>query len=412
MRHLEVLGWEINFDAANSDARIVAINTCGFIGDAKEESINTILTYANAKEQGAIDRLFVFGCLSERYKDDLRKELPEVDEFFGASNILDIVKVLNAGEKEHGLLLNERFITTPKHYAYLKIAEGCSWGCAYCAIPLIRGKHVSVPMEALEKEAAYLASKGVTELLVVAQDTTYYGVDLYGERMLAPLIRRLSAIDGIEWIRLHYAYPNQFPEDLIVEMRDNPKVCKYLDIPFQHVSTSVLKQMRRGIGKEETYALIERLRSEIPSIALRTTLLVGHPGEDEEAFEELKAFLADVKFDRMGVFTYSEEEGTFAAQNYKDEISEEVKQQRADELMYIQQKVSRDLNTKRVGDKHRILVDSLEGDYYLARTQYDSPEVDQEVLIPVSEGKLAVGKFYDVIITSADDFDLYAKLVE
>ncbi len=407
MRQLEAGGYELVHDSNDSDTRIVVINTCGFIGDAKEESINTILSYAAAKEQGLIDHLFVFGCLSERYKDELRAEIPEVDSFFGVTDLEGILERLNVAK--HTELLGERYITTPKHYAYLKISEGCSWGCAYCAIPLIRGKHVSVPMEELELEARYLASKGVKELIIIAQDTTYYGLDLYGERKLTELIRRLSQIEGIEWIRLHYTYPNQLPQNLIDEMRGNPKVCKYLDIPLQHINTNVLNHMRRGITKEETYELINRLRTAIPDIAIRTTLMVGHPGEDELAFEELKQLVKDVKFDRMGVFTYSEEEGTYGAKQYDNSISEEVKQQRADELMAIQQRIAKEMNSKRVGETLRVIIDRVEGDYYIARTEYDSPEVDQEVLINKEDGKLSIGDFYMVTITHADDFDLYGK---
>lgn len=409
MRQLEAGGYELIHDSDNPKARIAVINTCGFIGDAKEESINTILNFAAAKEQGLIDHLFVFGCLSERYKDELRSEIPEVDSFFGVTDFEGILEKLNISK--HTELLGERYISTPKHYAYLKISEGCSWGCAYCAIPLIRGKHVSVPIEELEAEARYLVSKGVKELIIIAQDTTYYGLDIYGERKLAEVIRRLSQIEGVEWIRLHYTYPNQLPQNLIDEIRDNPKVCKYLDIPLQHINTNVLDKMRRGITKEETYELIGKLRAAIPDIALRTTLMVGHPGEDEKAFEELKQLVKDVKFDRMGVFTYSEEEGTFGAKQYEDSISEEVKQQRADELMAIQQKIAKDMNGKRVGDNLRIIIDRIEGNYYIARTEYDSPEVDQEVLI-AKEEDLKIGSFYMVTITHTDDFDLYGKLQE
>lgn len=410
MRQLEAGGYELVHDSDDPSARIIVVNTCGFIGDAKEESINTILSYAAAKEQGNIDYLFVFGCLSERYRDELRAEIPEVDSFFGVTDLEGILEKLNVAK--HIELLGERYITTPKHYAYLKISEGCSWGCAYCAIPLIRGKHISVPMEELEAETRYLASKGVKELIIIAQDTTYYGLDLYGERKLAELIRRLSQIEGIEWIRLHYTYPNQLPQNLIDEIRDNPKVCKYLDIPLQHINTNVLSKMRRGITKEETYELISRLRAAIPDIALRTTLMVGHPGEDEQAFEELKQLVKDVKFDRMGVFTYSEEEGTYGAKQYKDSIAEELKQQRADELMALQQRVAKEVNSKSVGETLRVIVDRIEGDYYIARTEYDSPEVDQEVLISKEYGDLSIGSFYMVGITHADDFDLYGSIAE
>lgn len=408
MRQLEAGGYELVHDSGNSDARIVAVNTCGFIGDAKEESINTILSFAAAKQRGDIDHLFVFGCLSERYRDELKAEIPEVDSFFGVADLEGILKRLNVTKRNE--LQEERYLTTPKHYAYLKISEGCSWGCAYCAIPLIRGKHTSVPMEELEAEAKYLAAKGVKELIIIAQDTTYYGLDLYGERKLTELVRMLSQIDGIEWIRLHYTYPNQLPQNLIDEIRSNPKVCKYLDIPLQHINTAVLGKMRRGITKEETYRLINRLRTAIPNIALRTTLMVGHPGEDEVAFEELKQLVKAVKFDRMGVFTYSEEEGTYGAKQYEDGISEEVKQQRADELMAIQQQLAKEMNGKRVGETLRVIVDRVEGDYYIARTEYDSSEVDQEVLISKEDGKLSIGNFYMVSITHADDFDLYGKL--
>jgi ribosomal protein S12 methylthiotransferase RimO len=407
-KQLEANGYSVVHDSNDTSAKVVVINTCGFIGDAKEESIDTILSFAHAKEKGKIRHLFVMGCLSERYKKELQLEIPEVDEFFGVNNLEDIIKAIGGDLKAN--LLGERTITTPKHYAYLKISEGCNWGCSYCAIPLIRGKHVSVPIENLVSEAKSLAAKGVRELLVIAQDTTYYGLDIYGKRMLAELLNKLSEIEGIEWIRLHYAYPTFFPNDVIDVIRDNPKVCKYLDIPFQHISDKVLKKMRRGINKEETYALINKLKTEIPDIALRTTLLVGHPGETEAEFQQLVEFVQDVKFDRLGVFPYSEEENTFAAINFEDSISEETKQERVEAIMQLQSEIALKKNQERVGKKMRVFIDRFEGDFYIARSQYDSPEVDQEVLIDADRDAI-IGEFYDVEITDAEEFDLFAKFI-
>ncbi len=407
-KQLEANGFTVVHDSNDTSAKVVIINTCGFIGDAKEESIDTILSFAHAKLKGKIRHLFVMGCLAERYKKDLQLEIPEVDDFFGVNNLEDIVKAIGGDLKVE--LLGERTITTPKHYAYLKISEGCNWGCSYCAIPLIRGKHVSVPIENLVAEAKSLAAKGVKELLVIAQDTTYYGLDIYGKRMLGELLNRLSEIKGIEWIRLHYAYPTFFPEDVIDVIRDNPKICKYLDIPFQHISDKVLKKMRRGINKEETYALINKLKAEIPDIAIRTTLLVGHPGENKADFDELVEFVKEMKFDRLGVFPYSEEENTFSAINFDDSISEEIKQERVEIIMQIQSEIALQKNLKRIGKQMRVLVDRLEGDFYVARSQYDSPEVDQEVLITF-DTKAKIGEFYDVEITDAEEFDLFAKFI-
>jgi ribosomal protein S12 methylthiotransferase len=407
-KQLEANGFTVVHDSNDTSAKVVIINTCGFIGDAKEESIDTILSFAHAKLKGKIRHLFVMGCLAERYKKDLQLEIPEVDDFFGVNNLEDIVKAIGGDLKVD--LLGERTITTPKHYAYLKISEGCNWGCSYCAIPLIRGKHVSVPIENLVAEAKSLAAKGVKELLVIAQDTTYYGLDIYGKRMLGELLNRLSEIKGIEWIRLHYAYPTFFPEDVIDVIRDNPKICKYLDIPFQHISDKVLKKMRRGINKEETYALINKLKAEIPDIAIRTTLLVGHPGENKADFDELVEFVKEMKFDRLGVFPYSEEENTFSAINFDDSISEEIKQERVEIIMQIQSEIALQKNLKRIGKQMRVLVDRLEGDFYVARSQYDSPEVDQEVLITF-DTKAKIGEFYDVEITDAEEFDLFAKFI-
>ena len=408
MARLAAAGYEVLFDSDRTDAKVVVINTCGFIGDAKQESIDMILRAAAAKQAGKIERLFVVGCLSERYADELRAEIPEVDDYFGARTWDGIVRALGASEDP--ALATERRLTTPKHYAYLKISEGCNWKCGYCAIPLIRGAHVSVPMEELEEEARKLAGQGVRELMVIAQDTTYYGIDLYGERRLAELLRRLCRIDGIEWIRLHYAYPAAFPDDVIEVMASEPKICKYLDIPFQHISDAQLSAMHRRHTKAEALALIARLRAAIPDLALRTTLLVGYPGETEADFEELLAFVREVRFERLGVFPYSEEEGTWSAENLRDDIPETIKQQRAERVMALQNEISLENNRRRVGRTERVIIDSRQGDWYVGRTQYDSPEVDQEILIPASERRLLRGHFYDVTVTSAADYDLYGEI--
>ncbi|WP_337771268.1 30S ribosomal protein S12 methylthiotransferase RimO [Alistipes sp.] len=408
MARLAAAGYEVLFDSDRTDAKVVVINTCGFIGDAKQESIDMILRAAAAKQAGKIERLFVVGCLSERYADELRAEIPEVDEYFGARTWDGIVRALGASEDP--ALATERRLTTPKHYAYLKISEGCNWKCGYCAIPLIRGGHVSVPMEELEEEARKLAAQGVRELMVIAQDTTYYGIDLYGRRMLAELLRRLCRIDGIEWIRLHYAYPAGFPDEVIDVMASEPKICKYLDIPFQHISDVQLVSMHRRHTKAEAMELIGRLRGAIPDLALRTTLLVGYPGETEADFEELLAFVREVRFERLGVFPYSEEEGTWSAENLRDDVPEEVKQRRAERIMALQNEISLDNNRRRVGRTERVIIDSRQGDWYVGRTQYDSPEVDQEILIPASERRLLRGHFYDVTVTSAADYDLYGEI--
>ena len=408
MARLAAAGYEVLFDSDRTDAKVVVINTCGFIGDAKQESIDMILRAAAAKQAGKIERLFVVGCLSERYADELRAEIPEVDDYFGARTRDGIVRAL--GVSEDPALATERRLTTPKHYAYLKISEGCNWKCGYCAIPLIRGGHVSVPMEELEEEARKLAAQGVRELMVIAQDTTYYGIDLYGRRMLAELLRRLCRIDGIEWIRLHYAYPAGFPDEVIDVMASEPKICKYLDIPFQHISDAQLASMHRRHTKAEAMELIGRLRGAIPDLALRTTLLVGYPGETEADFEELLAFVREVRFERLGVFPYSEEEGTWSAENLRDDVPEEVKQRRAERIMALQNEISLDNNRRRVGRTERVIIDSRQGDWYVGRTQYDSPEVDQEILIPASERRLLRGHFYDVTVTSAADYDLYGEI--
>lgn len=409
MAQLAAAGYELEHDSDRNDADVVVINTCGFIGDAKKESIDTILAAVRAKEEGLIERLFVVGCLSERYADELRDEIPEVDEYFGVNDWADIVAALGGQHKAE--LATERVLTTPSHYAYLKISEGCNWLCGYCAIPLIRGKHISVPMESILEEARRLAERGVKELMVIAQDTTYYGIDLYGCRRLADLLSELCRIEGIEWIRLHYAYPAAFPEDVIEVMAREPKICKYLDIPFQHISDKMLSAMKRRHTKAEAMELIKRLRRQIPDIALRTTLLVGYPGETLEDIAELEEFVREVRFDRLGVFPYSEEEGTYSATELTDDVPEEEKERRAARIMQIQEQISLENNLSRVGRVMRVMVDSRQGDYYVARSEYDSPEVDQEILIPCELRQLRKGRFYDVRITGAEDYDLFGEVI-
>ena len=409
MAQLAAAGYKVVFDSDRTDAKVVVINTCGFIGDAKQESIETILTAVEAKRAGRIEKLFVIGCLSERYADELREEIPEVDEYFGVKDWADIAAALGAEHRTE--LETERILSTPDHYAYLKIAEGCNWLCGYCAIPLIRGKHVSRPIEQILEEAKKLAAKGVKELMVIAQDTTYYGIDLYGRRRLADVLTELCKIEGIEWIRLHYAYPAAFPEDVIEVMSREKKICKYLDIPFQHISDNMLSAMKRRHDKAEALELISRLRRLIPDIALRTTLLVGYPGETDEDIAELEAFVKEVRFDRLGVFPYSEEEGTYSAKELKDDVPQDVKEYRAARIMQIQEQISLENNLKRVGQTMRCIVDGRQGDYYVARSEYDSPEVDQEILIPAADRRLYRGRFYDVRITDAEDYDLFAEVI-
>ena len=403
------MDYKVVFDSDRNDAEVVVINTCGFIGDAKQESVDTILRAAQLKTEGRIEELFVIGCLSQRYADELRPELPEVDDFFGVNDWADIVERLGAKYRKECEV--QRELSTPSHYAYLKISEGCNWMCGYCAIPLIRGRHRSVPMEDLIAEAEALAAKGVRELMVIAQDTTYYGVDLYGERKLAELLERLCRIEKIEWIRLHYAYPTEFPDSVIEVMAREKKICRYLDIPFQHISNSQLTAMKRRHTKADAYRLVEKLRRAIPDIALRTTLLVGYPGETEADFEELQQFVRDCRFDRLGVFAYSEEEGTYSATRLKDDVAEEVKQSRVERIMRLQERVSLDNNLRRVGQTMRVIIDRREGDYYVGRSEYDSPEVDQELLIDSHGKRLYRGRFYDVTITDAEDYDLYAEVL-
>jgi len=400
---------EVVFDSNKTDADTIVINTCGFIKDAKEESIDTILKYARAKEDKQIDNLYVIGCLSERYEKELKNEIKEVDQYFGVNDLSKILKTLNTKYKDE--LLGERELSTPKHYAYLKISEGCDRTCSFCAIPLIRGKHKSIPMETLLDEARKLADKGVKELILIAQDLTYYGIDIYEKQMLTELLKELVKIKKIKWIRLHYAYPAMFPDELIELIAKEDKICNYLDIPVQHISDNVLKNMRRAHSPKSTIELIEKIRKSNPNLVLRTTLLVGYPGEGEKEFEELKEFVQNTKFDRLGIFTYSEEEGTFGAAKHKDEIKEQVKTERAEEIMALQERISFELNQKRIGKTMEVLVDRKEGDYYVARSEYDSPEVDNEILISAETNKLKIGEFYKVKIDSSREYDLFASPV-
>ena len=406
---LTAMDYKVVFDSDRTDADVVVINTCGFIGDAKQESIDTILRAAQLKSEGKIEELFVVGCLSQRYADELRPELPEVDDFFGVNDWAGIVERLGAKYRKENETKREQ--STPSHYAYLKISEGCNWMCGYCAIPLIRGRHKSVPMEDLIAEAERLAENGVRELMVIAQDTTYYGVDIYGERKLAELLERLCRIEKIEWIRLHYAYPTDFPDEVIEVMAREKKICKYLDIPFQHISDNQLAAMKRRHTKEEALTLIKKLRAAIPDIALRTTLLVGYPTESEADFAELVEFVRETKFDRLGVFAYSEEEGTYSATRLSDDVPEQTKQERVDAIMRLQERISLENNAKRIGQKMRVIIDRKEGDFYIGRSEYDSPEVDQEIIVESFGKRLYRGRFYDVAVTDAEDYDLYAEIL-
>ena len=409
MRQLEANGYKVTHDSPNPQGEIAVINTCGFIGDAKEESINMILEFCEAKEEGKLKKLYVMGCLSERYLKELEVEIPQVDKFYGKFNWNELLADL--GKAYHDEIAIERTLTTPKHYAYLKISEGCDRSCAYCAIPIITGKHISRPIEEIIDEVKLLVSQGVKEFQIIAQELTYYGVDLYKSQKLPELIEKIAQVPGVEWIRLHYAYPTHFPEDLFRVMREYDNVCKYMDIALQHISDNMLTRMRRHVSKSETYDLIEKFRREVPGIHLRTTLMVGFPGETEEDFEELKEFVQKARFDRMGAFAYSEEEGTYAAQTYEDSIPHEVKQSRLDELMAIQQEISAELSNAKIGQEFKVIIDRKEGDYYIGRTQFDSPEVDPEVLIKADGKRLFSGRFYRVRITNADDFDLFGEII-
>jgi len=407
---MEANGYTCTHDSDDPQGEIVVINTCGFINDAKEESINTILEFAQAKTEGRIEKLFVMGCLSERYLADLEKEIPEVDGWYGKFNYKQLLKDLEGEQFE--ACEGHRHITTPKHYTYIKISEGCDRHCAYCAIPLITGKHQSRPMEEILDEVRYLVSQGTKEFNVIAQELTYYGVDIDGQQHIAELIDKMAEIEGVEWIRLHYAYPAHFPWDLLSVMRKHNNVCKYLDIALQHISDNMLTRMKRHVTKKETYDLVERIRREVPDIHLRTTLMVGFPGETQEDFDELIAFTKWARFERMGAFAYSEEEGTYSEQHYEDDVPEDVKQQRLDKLMRVQQRISEEIEAEKVNSIQRVIIDRQEGDYYIGRTQYCSPEVDPEVLIPVTDRWLEIGEFYDVLITDSEEFDIYGITIK
>jgi ribosomal protein S12 methylthiotransferase len=409
MAQLKANQFDVEHESMDDDAEIVIINTCGFIDNAKQESIDTILRYAEAKADGLVDKVYVTGCLSERYKDDLVKEIPEVDAFFGTRDLPRLLKTLKADYKHE--LVGERLLTTPNHYAYFKIAEGCDRPCSFCAIPLMRGKNISTPIEDLVTQAKGLAVKGVKELMLIAQDLTYYGLDLYKKRALADLINQLADVEGIEWIRLHYAFPAGFPMDVLEVMQERSNVCNYLDIPLQHGSTKILQSMRRGITREKTEELIAQIREKVPGIAIRTTLIAGYPGETEEDFQEMYDFVERSRFDRLGIFTYSHEDDTHAF-TLEDDVPAKVKKERADKIMELQSGISYELNQLKVGKTYKVLFDRVEGDYFIGRTEFDSQEVDNEVLLLKSEGFVRLGDFANVLITSADHYDLSGKLIE
>ena len=408
MKQLLANGYTVKHDPDKSEGEIVVINTCGFIGDAKEESINMILEFAEAKKERKLNKLFVMGCLTERYMDELKVEIPEVDNFYGKFNWKALIADL--GKSFNQDLALERSITTPKHYAYLKISEGCNRTCSYCSIPIMTGKHQSRPIEEIEEEVKHLVASGVKEFQVIAQDLSFYGYDNYKEAKLPELIERIAKIEGVEWIRLHYAYPAKFPYNLLRVMRENDNVCKYLDIALQHVSDNMLTKMRRNISKEETYDLMHRIREEVPRIHLRTTLMVGHPGETKKDFEALLEFVKDIRFERMGAFPYSHEDGTYAYEHYRDSIPDSTKQERMDLLMATQERIAFELNDKKIGQTLKVIIDKEEGDYYIGRTEFDSPEVDPEVLIKKSK-ILNIGEFYNVKIIGTQSFDLYGEVI-
>jgi ribosomal protein S12 methylthiotransferase len=409
MAQLKANQFEVEHEAKQDDSEIVIINTCGFIDNAKQESIDTILRYAQAKTDGLVDKVYVTGCLSERYKVDLEKEIPEVDAFFGTRELPRLLKTLKADYKHE--LVGERLLTTPNHYAYFKIAEGCDRPCSFCAIPLMRGGHVSTPIEQLVDQAKGLARNGVKELMFIAQDLTYYGLDLYKKRALSDLLQRVADVEGIEWIRLHYAFPSGFPMDVLDVMRERSNICNYLDMPLQHGSTNMLKSMRRGITREKTEELIASIREKVPGIALRTTLIAGYPGETEDDFHEMADWVERSQFDRLGIFTYSHEENTHAY-SLTDDVPDQVKRERADAIMELQSGISYGLNQQKVGQTMKVLFDRTEGDYFIGRTEYDSPEVDNEVLVKKSEGFVRIGDFANVKIDKADHYDLYGSLVD
>lgn len=409
MKQFEANGYHCVHDSKNPQGEIVVINTCGFIQDAKQESINAILEFAQAKEAGKINRLYVMGCLSQRYQKELEEEIPQVDKFYGKFNYKQLL--IDLGKAEVEWCAGKRHLTTPRHYAYLKISEGCDRRCAYCSIPIITGKHVSRPKEEILEEVRYLVSEGVKELQIIAQELTYYGVDIDGKRHIADLIRDISDIKGVKWIRLHYAYPTQFPMELLDVMREKSNVCKYIDIALQHISNPILEKMHRHVTKEETIQLIQQIRERVPGIHLRTTFMVGFPGETEEDFEELMDFVRWARFERMGAFAYSEEEDTYSALHYPDEIPEDVKQRRLSKLMALQQEISAEVEAEKVGKVLPVIIDRKEGDYYIGRTEYCSPEVDPEVLIKVENKRLRVGEFYQVLITDSEEFDIYGEVI-
>lgn len=409
MRQFEANGYTCSYDSDATEGDIVVINTCGFIQDAKEESINTILSFAQEKEDGRIKALYVMGCLSQRYMKELEEEIPQVDKFYGKFDYMRLLEDL--GKAVVPSCVGFRHLTTPSHYAYIKISEGCDRRCAYCAIPLITGKHVSRPKDEILYEVRNLVAEGVKEFQVIAQELTYYGVDIDGKRHIADLISDMADIDGVEWIRLHYGYPSQFPYELLDVIREKPNVCKYIDIALQHISDNMLRRMRRNVSKEDTYNLIRRIREDVPGIHLRTTLMVGFPGETDADFSELLDFVKWARFERMGAFAYSEEDGTYSGDNYDDDVPADVKSVRLDKLMSVQQRISAEIEAEKVGKVMKVVVDRQEGGYYVGRTEFCSPEVDPEVLIPVSERKLGIGSFYDVRITGSEEFDLYGEVI-
>lgn len=406
---LKANDYDVEHESAKDDSNIIIVNTCGFIENAKQESIDTILRYVDEKEAGNIDKLYVTGCLSHRYKEDLEREIPQVDAYFGTLELPNILKTLGADYKHD--LIGERLTTTPQHFAYLKISEGCNRPCSFCAIPLMRGNHVSKSIDQLVIEAKNLVKNGTKEVMLIAQDSTYYGLDLYGERKLGDLLRALSDVEGLEWIRLHYAFPSQFPVDALEVMAERDNICKYIDIPLQHATDNMLKIMRRGITRKRTEEVIQTIREKVPGIAIRTTMLVGHPGETEEEYNELVNFVQKMKFDRLGVFTYSHEENTHA-HSLPDDISQEVKDQRAEDLMGVQQEISLEVNKQKIGNTYKVLFDRVEGGYFVGRTEFDSPEVDNEVLVDTKTNYARVGDFALVKITNAEEFDLYGDVVQ
>ena len=408
MKQLESNQIEIVQDSDKTDAKTVIINTCGFIEYAREESIETILQFVRAKEADKIEKLFVIGCLSERYKKELESEIPEVDQYFGVNDLAKIIRFLGAEYKKN--LIGERVLITPKHYAYLKISEGCDRKCSFCSIPDIRGKHISRPIEDIVEETKKLAEKGVKEIILIAQDLTYYGLDLYKDRRLGELISQISDIKDIEWIRLHYTFPTNFPLDILPLIGEKPNICKYIDIPVQHITDKMLNIMRRGISRKETYLLLDKIRKEIPDVALRTTIMAGHPGESEKDFRALKQFISEIQFDRLGVFTYSYEENTYSYNHYKDSIPEKLKEDRKNEILEIQESISMHLNYNKIGKLFKVIVDGREGEYFTGRTEYDSPEIDNEVIITNTDKEIKTGEFYQVKITDAETYDLFGEL--